>query len=303
MSVDRRHINMEDESAVEMKGLLQSPDGKDILQGNGNVKTTTSVYSSSYKLTLALVVHLTQLHIILMTVSIPIIMCVPNGCVFKSGNLRMISDGFKANSALSTALWGAGIAWVTSIRYLGIVNSSIFYASIAHLCVPIATYTAFLTLRYDTLQDFHVVFATMWIVSSFTLHFCVTLNGNGNKQVLSTYIFGVGAMIGTIFVLLFIGVQVGNNASIDSLAHAVEVNDVQLLSAIAIFEVLTVMSLMFLDFQLCGQILDSYMGGKSIFQLVSGMEFYVYRIPLRIGILSFYVFLLVFAGISITRML
>jgi hypothetical protein len=64
-----------------------------------------------------------------------------------------------------------------------------------------------------------------------------------------------------------------------------------------------VMSLMFLDFQLCGQVLDSYMNGKSIFQLASGVEFYAYRIPLRIGILSFYVFLLVFAGISITRML
>ena len=260
-------------------------------------------FSDSYKLTLSLVVHLAQLHICLMLMSIPIIMCVPDGCVFKSGNLRMISDGFKANSALSTALWGSGIAWVTSIRYLGIVNTPIFYATIAHICVPLATYTAFLTLRYDTLQEFHVLFATIWIVSSFTMHFCVTLHGVGNRQVLSSYIFGIGASIGTIFVLLFIGVQAGNNRSIDSLAHAVEVDGIQLLSAISILEVLTVFSLLFLDFQLCGQVLDSYMNGISIFQLVSAIEFSLYRIPIRIGILSFYVFLMVVVGISVTRVL
>ncbi len=42
---------------VEMKALLQSPDGTDTLTPKVNVETTTSVYSSSYKLTLALVVR------------------------------------------------------------------------------------------------------------------------------------------------------------------------------------------------------------------------------------------------------
>ena len=96
--MEPRHINMMG-TEVEMKALLQSPDGTDTLTPKVNVETTTSVYSSSYKLTVALVVHLTQLHIILMTVSIPLIMCVPDGCVFKSGNLRMISDGFKAGTS------------------------------------------------------------------------------------------------------------------------------------------------------------------------------------------------------------
>lgn len=269
----------------------------------GPIQSRPDGTGGSYIATIALVIHLAQLHIVLMTVSIPLIMCAPNGCVFPSGNLRMISDGFKANSALSTALWGAGIAWVTGVRYLGIASIGVGYATVAHICVPIATYTAFLTLRYDMLEDFHVVFATMWIVSSFTLHFCVTLNGTGSKHILASYIFWVGVAIGSIFVSLFIGIQIGNNATIDTLIHAVDVNDVQLLSSVAVMEVLTVTSIMFLDFQLCGQVLDKYIDGVSIFELVSKLDFRMYRVPARAGILMFYVFLMVLIGVSITRML
>ena len=99
------------------------------------------------------------------------------------------------------------------------------------------------------------------------------------------------------------GIQIGNNATIDTLIHAVDVNDVQLLSSVAVMEVLTVASIMFLDFQLCGQVLDKYIDGVSIFELVSKLDFRMYRVPARAGILMFYVFLMVLIGVSITRML
>jgi hypothetical protein len=251
-------------------------------------------------LTIAIVVHLAQLHIILMAISTPLMICIPDGCLFDSGNLRMVSDGFRANSALSTSLWGSGIAWVTAVRYLGTVHTPLKYALLAHLCVPLATYTAFLTLRYDMLQNLHWAFAAIWIVSSFTLHFCVTL-GKWNRDGLSSYVFGFGVSIGVIFLTMYVCIQVGYNETIYTLIHAADVNSTQLLSTVSILEILTVYSLLLLDFLLCSVVLDTYAEGASVLHLVSQIQASVYRVPTQLGIMTFYILLMVLISVCIAR--
>jgi len=256
----------------------------------------TTEHTRSSDLTIALVVHLAQVHIILMTCSIPFIMCVPNGCMFPPGNLRMISDGFKANSALSTALWGSGLAWVTAARYLGVATSPLFYAAISHLCVPLATYSAFLTLRYDMQENYHVLFAGVWIASSFTFHFCVIVRGVGSRSALAFYIAGLGATCGVVFLALFITVLSGNEGNIDTIKNNAQISSVQLLSAVSVLEVITVFCLMYLDFLQCGHVIDNYLLGESAFLMVSNIEFTIYRIPIKLGVLGFYLILTVFIG-------
>jgi hypothetical protein len=272
----------------EKKSLIQAT--------NTGIEETHSLI-----ITIAIIVHLAQLHIVLMVISIPLIICIPDGCLFDSGNIRMVSDGFRANSALSTSLWGSGIAWVTAVRYLCIVRTPIQYALIAHLCVPLATYTAFLTLRYDMLQNLHWAFAAVWIVSSFTLHFCVMLNGN--RRGLSAYVFGFGVTIGVLFLIMYVGIQVGYNETIDALIHAADVNNTQLLSTVSILEVLTVYSLLFLDYLLGFVVLDTYTEGQSVFHLVSQIQASVYRVPTQLGIMTFYIFLTILISVCIARVI
>lgn len=268
-----------------------------------SLQHTDLQYRSSYNLTIAFVVHLAQLHVILMVISVPILICVPDGCMFPRGNIRMISDGFKANSAISTAVWGSGIAWVTVVRYLGVANTPLFYSSIAQLCVPLATYSAFLTLRYDMLEDFHVIFATLWIVSSFTLHFCVTLNGRGNRPILAHYVLWCGISFGVVFVALFILVEVDKNELLDVVRTSANLASTELLSVIAMLEVMTVYSLLLLDFVLCGMVLDTYMNGVGVFLLVSMVESKFRRILIQIGISIFYIFLTLVIVVSLVRVL
>jgi hypothetical protein len=247
--------------------------------------------SASYRQTVAIVVHLAGLHILLMSASIPIFICVPNGCTYPQGSVRSVSDGFKANSASSTAIWGSGIAWVTANRYLAAAASPFLYSSIAHVCIPIATYSAFLTLRYDTLEEFHDIFATLWIVSSFVLHFCITLRDIGDKG-RTIGVFWVGVVLALILLTLFVFVQPSNSGG-----------DVQLRSVISILKILTVYSLMFLDFVLGTLVLNTYMDGVGLFALMSGIESGIYRYMTRGVFWTFYMFLLLFGILYVARIL
>ena len=274
------------------------------IEPDGSVNSYDNVeHTQSYRLTIALVIHLAQLHIILMAISLPVLICMPDGCTFAHGNIRMISDGFKANSAVSTALWGAGLAWVTAVRYLGASTRKISHATIANICIPLATYSAFLTLRYDTFEAFHVVFAVVWITASFLMHFCVTLTGVGDRTLLARYVFYLGAIIGIAFITLFVSLEIGTNDIVDNIKVTAQVGDVQLLSAIAMLEVLTVLSLMFMDFILCGIVLDTFTGGVNIFVLTSTIKSKVFRVPLEVTMLLGYVFLLLVGVFIVMRIM
>jgi hypothetical protein len=268
---------------------------------NGIIAINQNELSS--QLSVALVIHLAQIHIMLMSLSIPLLLCIPDGCTFPQGNIRMISDGFKANSAASTALWGSGIAWVTAVRYLGISTSSIRYAVMAHMCIPFATYSAFLTLRYDTYEELHVLFAVVWITSSFLFHFFVTIQNAAQKSLVAQYIFWIGVFLGLIFVFLFIGVQSTSNKLIDDMKITANLEDVQVLSTIALLEVLTVFSLMVLDFILCGMMLNTFAYGESLLVIISHIDSRFYRTCIQFTIFAVFVMITIAGVVTLIRVL
>ena len=225
-------------------------------------------------LTIALVVHLAQLHTVVMALSVPAMICVPNGCLFAGGNLRMVSDGFQANSAFATALWGSGIVWVTAVRYLGIASTHVRYASFANVSIIIATYTAFLTLRYDTFEEFHVAFATTWIVSSFVTQFCVTMRPEAHPFPFTQYLFWAGVLCGATFVSLYVTMAARESSSLGG-------GSVHLLSTIALLEIVTVYSLFSLDFTLSMQVLRTYVDGVGVLQMIDAVQHTTHRMLLK----------------------
>lgn len=224
-------------------------------------------------ITIALVVHLSQLHVVVMALSVPAMICLPHGCLFTEGNLRMVSDGFQAHSAFATALWGSGIVWVTAVRYLAIACTRLRYASLANVSVVISTYTAFLTLRYDTFEEFHVAFATAWIVSSFVTQYCVTMRPEAHPLPFTQYLFWAGVLCGGTFVLLYVTVVAHE--------HKRSGDSVHLLSTISLLEIITVFSLFFLDFTLSVQVLRTYVGGVGILQLADDVQQTTHRVLLK----------------------
>lgn len=153
------------------------------------------------------------------------------------------------------------------------------------------------------LETFHVLFTTVWVVSSFTLHFCVTLHGDNSRKILAKFIFTGGAIVGGVFVILFIAVQVDENQVIDNVKENAKHGNTDLLSVLAILEVLAVYSLLWLDFLLCGVILDTYMDGVSLFMLVCKTDSFFYRVPMQIGILVLYILLVLFIVLGGVKLL
>ena len=258
--------------------------------------------TESSTFTIALVVHLSQLHLVLMVLSVPLMICVPHGCLFEQGNLRMVSDGFKANSAFSTALWGSGIAWVTAVRYLGIASAPLFYSCLSNICLVITTYSAFLTLRYDTLEDYHVLFAIFWIVSAFLTHFSVTLRSQTHRTEFTPYLFWGGVLCGTVFISLFVGIVLDQRRSLYDIKLVAEINDVQLLTTISILEILTIYTLFALDFILSMQVLNIYVDGVNLLQIVESLST-IYRIPMKIAIFTGYSLVVVYGAVWLSKMM
>jgi hypothetical protein len=233
-------------------------------------------------ITIALVVHLAQLHVVVMALSVPAMICLPHGCLFTAGNLRMVSDGFQANSAFATALWGSGIVWLTAVRYLGIACTRLRYASVANVSVVISTYTAFLTLRYDTFEEFHVAFATAWIVSSFVTQYCVTMRPEAHPLPFTQYLFWAGVLCGGTFVVLYATVVAHEmSAPGGGDEHKRSGDSVHLLSTISLLEVITVFSLFALDFTLSMQVLRTYVGGVGVLQLADDVQQTTHRVVLK----------------------
>jgi len=191
--------------------------------------------------TIQIVIALAQLHLFLMALSIPGMICYPAGCFADNGYIRTVSDGLKDNSVLATTLWGSGMTWITATRYLGVVGSSKIYAWLAHISIIVATYASFLTIRYDMFEIHHVSSAIVWIVSSFVFHFATTIHGAANRTHVASYILVLGVLLGIVFVTLFTLVEL-KQIPLDS------DSTIHLLSTISLIEVSTVLSIMVLDF-------------------------------------------------------
>ena len=191
--------------------------------------------------TIRVIVSLAQLHLFLMALSIPGMICFPTGCLSDNGYVRTVSDGLKDNSVLATALWGSGMTWITATRYLGVVGCSNAYAWIAHVSIIVATYTSFLTIRYDMFEIHHVWSAIIWIVSSFVFHFSTTIQGVANHSHVASLIFTIGVVLGIVFVTLFTMIEL-KQGPIDLSSS------VHMLSTISVIEVATVLCIMVLDF-------------------------------------------------------
>lgn len=202
-------------------------------------------------LTIAVVVHFARLHIVLMFVSLPLLICFPHGCTRDNGILWMISDGFKTNTAFSTALWGSGVAWINCGRYLGVATCSLHNACVSHICIPVATYAAFLTLRYDVLDKYHFIFAVLWIASSFIFHYSTTLGIHATTVMAKSCVFWIGVVFGSLFVILFVLFELCQGQLL-LIANSLS-------SAISIVEILTVVCIMLLDFIQCQQVIGHYL--------------------------------------------
>jgi hypothetical protein len=190
---------------------------------------------------IAVIIAIAQLHLVLMAVSIPVMICIPNGCLSSAGYVHTISDGLRYNSVFATTLWGSGMTWITAIRYIGVVGTSPLYAFIAHLSIVVTTYASFLTIRYDVVEMHHVVFAIVWIISSFIFHFSTTVQGVANQSSVASYILAIGVVLGVVFVSLFTDVELKQGPP-------GEIVSIEILSTISVLEVLTVLSIMSLDF-------------------------------------------------------
>ena len=214
------------------------PDRQPELHG---VSFLHSGQSHSTTTTIKVVVALAQLHLLLMALSIPAMICFPTGCLSESGYIRTVSDGLKDNSVLATTLWGSGMTWITSTRYLGVVGCSSTCAYIAHISIIVATYASFLTIRYDMFEIHHVLSAVIWIVASFVFHCSTTIQGVANQSHVASCIFSVGTVLGIVFVILFAVVEFEHGPP-DL------ISSMHLLSTISMIEVATVLSVIALDF-------------------------------------------------------
>jgi hypothetical protein len=197
--------------------------------------------SHSFITTIEIIVGLAQLHLFLMAISVPAMVCIPGGCFSSGGYIRTVSDGLRDNSVLATTLWGSGMTWVTATRYLGIICSSPTYVWVAHISIILATYASFLTLRYDMFEIYHVLSAVVWIVSSFLFHFSTTIHKLANRSSFALYILCLGVILGIVFVTLFsiVEFKIGPLELFSSTG---------LLSIISVLEVATVLCIMALDF-------------------------------------------------------
>ena len=198
-----------------------------------------------------IVVALAQIHLFLMAVSIPVMICLPTGCLSSQGYVRTISDGFKDNSVLATTLWGSALTWITANRYLAILGCSSTYGWISHSSIVVSTYASFLTIRYDLYEINHVSSAVIWIVSSFVFHFSTTVQGVANRSHVASCILVIGAVLGVVFLTLFLCVEFEEDSS-----HVIM--SLEFLSAVSILEIGTVLSIIALDSLQSLHVLNEY---------------------------------------------
>ena len=198
-----------------------------------------------------IIVSLAQLHLCLMAVSIPVMICLPTGCLSSEGYVRTISDGLRDNSVFATTLWGSGMTWISSTRYIGVLGSSSTYAWIAHVSIVVSTYASFLTIRYDMFEIHHVSSAVVWIISSFVFHFSTTVQGIANHSHIASWILVISTVLGIIFVTLFLCVEFEQGSP-----HVIM--SLEFLSAVSIIEIGTVLSIIALDFLQSLHVLNEY---------------------------------------------
>ena len=193
--------------------------------------------------TLNIVIKLALFHVVLMAFSIPYMICMPDGCN-PSGYLKTISDGIRDHTILTSTLWGAGMNWITATRYIGLTNCSFLYSCICHVCIVTIVYTSILTIRYDVVENEHVLAAVSWIVASFLFPFCVTIRVSVQWQRIPTIVFISGCFFGFVYFIMF-SMAVMNPSFYGNIA----------LSVISLFEIAVVLCINILDGLLCIQLL------------------------------------------------
>ena len=96
------------------------------------------------------------------------------------------------------------------------------------------------------------------------------------------YLFRGGFLCGNIFVTLFVGIVADKHKSLDEIKLLSSTNNVQLLSEIAILEILTVCVLFSLDFVLSMQVLNTYVNGVGLLQMAQSIENDTYRMIMTV---------------------
>ncbi len=114
-----------------------------------------------------------------------------------------------------------------------------------------STYASFLTIRYDLYEINHVSSAVIWIVSSFVFHFSTTVQGVANRSHVASCILVIGAVLGVVFLTLFLCVEFEEDSS-----HVIM--SLEFLSAVSILEIGTVLSIIALDSLQSLHVLNEY---------------------------------------------
>lgn len=220
------------------------------------------VLNPTQKLVAAVLVFLARLSILLLMLCIPFTLCVPNTCLLGNGALKMISDGFRAHSSLSTVLWGVGITVIYSLRTVALEQGLNVYTTSSLILMQISAFSCFTTLRYDEIGDFnHVIAAAAWIVSTLLFHFSCTLRlGEGwVYRSFTMTAFWLASLCGATFLTLFIFVVV----EVGGLHESIDV-----LTVLAVLELTVVYLLFVLDLCISSYVLDIVLKHQGIWEIV-----------------------------------
>jgi hypothetical protein len=234
----------------------------------------------------AMIVHIVRLSLISISVVIPLSLCLPgNVCTHAAGNVKMISDGFRAHSSLSTVVWGSALCWVTSLRVHALLSRGSYNKTLAQVALVLSTPASFVTIRYDEVENVHVWAAAVWIMGSLVYHYAVMRGVYDDfMPVLRWVVFGCTVLCGAVFLGMFIGVHSSD---------VVQNRDV--LSGIAVLEILTVYGVLLCDFLLSSFLLYKENDGDGIFEvLVWHAGFTEIASMLTLGVLWVLVFVLIF---------
>lgn len=233
----------------------------------------------------AMVVHFVRLSLLSISVVIPLSLCLPgNVCTHAAGNVKMISDGFRAHSSLSTVVWGSALCWVTALRVHVLLSPGLYNKTLAQVALVLCTPASFVTIRYDEVDNVHVWAAAIWIVGSLVYHYAVMRGAHGGcLPTVRWVVFGATVLCGATFLGMFIGANSGGLP-----------DDPTLLSAIAVLEIVTVYGILLCDFVLSSFLLHEENDGQGILEvLVSSSGLTEIASMLTLGTLWMIVFLLI----------
>lgn len=235
----------------------------------------------------AMIVYITRLSLVSIGVVIPLTLCLPgNVCTHAAGNVKMISDGFRAHSSLSTVVWGSALCWVTALRVLVLLSpgtQEAYGKTVAQLALVLSTPAAFVTIRYDDVESVHIWAAAVWIVGSLFFHYAVLRSMSDSFHALLKWVlFGGTVVCGIVFLMFF---AVVNSDPL--------LSNPTMLSVVAVLEILTVYGIGLCDFLLTSYILYEENKGVGIWEILYERNLTVIASILSLAAMWVFVFVVI----------